>query len=73
MDLKIVNRLAMIGISMIGIGNMWLSPAHDSLEIQKNVLLDMYDLSCIEREVEERKRQQKYTFDYKNYTFEIKH
>lgn len=72
MDLKLVNRLAMIGIEFIGIGGMLLSPITDQLEIQKKVIMDMGDIIEVEKEVEERKRKNEREFYYNNYKIVIK-
>lgn len=72
MDLKLVNRLAMVGISFIGIGSMLFSTVTDQFEIQKQVIMDINDILAIEEEVEKRKRRNELEFYYKNYKIVIK-
>lgn len=72
MDLHLVNQLAMIGVSLIGVKDMYLSPIEDCHEIQKEVFLEMYDIAELEKEIEERKRRGELSFNFKGYTIRIK-
>lgn len=68
MDIKLINRLAMIGIAAVGIGDILFSTDKDVLDIQKNVFLDMNDVIEVERQAEERKRRHEQELYYKGYT-----
>lgn len=72
MEIKLINRLAMIGIAAVGIGDILLSTDRDILDIQKKVFLDMNDVIEVERQVEERKRRHEQELYYKGYTLKLK-
>lgn len=72
MDIRLINRLAMIGIAAIGIGDILFSMDRDILDIQKNVFLDMNDVIEVERQAEERKRRHEQELCYKGYTLKLK-
>ncbi len=72
MELKLVNRLAMIGVEFVGIGSMLLNPATNPVEVQKQVVMDLDDIMNVEREVERRKRNHELEFYYGNYKIVIK-
>ena len=72
MKLELVNRLAMLGIALIGIGNMLYNPEKDIYEIQKQVIMDMGDISDLEREIKERKRKNEQELYFKGYKIVLK-
>lgn len=72
MELKLVNRLAMIGIAFIGIGKMLYSPTTNPYEIQEQVIMDMSDICELEKQVEEHKRRNELELYYKGYKIIIK-
>lgn len=72
MELQLINRLAMIGVAFVGIGNMLFSTDKNTHEIQEQVFMDMYDFCTLEKEVEERRKNFQHEFEYKGYKIVLK-
>ena len=72
MDLKLVNRLAAIGITFVSVGHLMLSTDKDAFEISQNMFLNTSDITDLEKEVEERKRKNETELSYKGYTMKLK-
>ena len=72
MDIKLIDRLAIIGVAAIGIGKIMLSTTEDVLEIQKNVMMDTNDIVEVEREIERKKKEHERELYFKGYTIKLK-
>lgn len=72
MELRLVNRLAMIGIATVAINGATYSTTEQAYEIQEKASMDMYDVMQVEKLAEERKRYGEKRFDCCGYTFIMK-
>lgn len=72
MDIKLVNRLVMLGVALVGINEMVISPEKDPYKIQEQVIIDMNDIIELEREIEERKRKGQRELYFQGYKFILK-
>lgn len=72
MELKLVNRLAMLGVAFIGIGNMLYSTDQEAYKIQEQVIMDMSDIIELESEIDDRKKRNEKELYFKNYKIVLK-
>ena len=74
MDIKVFNRLAIIGVAAVGIGNAiyHMDKPGEALEIQHQAILDMYDITKLEDEIQERRRKGQRELLFKNYKIIIR-
>ena len=74
MDIKTFNRLAIIGVAAIGIGNAiyHMDKPGDALEIQKQAIMDIQDITKLEDEIQERRRKGNRELYFKNYKIIIR-
>ena len=72
MDITLVNRLAMLGVALIGIGNTLYDPKQNPYEVQHQVAMDMNDIMELAQKIEEHKRRNELELYYKGYKIVIK-
>lgn len=69
MTQELIDRLVMIGVAFVGIGQSLYSTQTDAMEIQKRVIMDIYDISEIERKARERDDSYDKEIYHGGYTF----
>lgn len=72
MELKLADRLIMLGVAAVGINTLVLHPELDALDIQKQVFLSMNDVVELEKEIEDRRKKHENELLFKGYKIILK-
>lgn len=72
--LDLVNRLVMIGVIAVGVGNStyYTNDPQDVRNIQDQVIMDINDIIALEKEVKDRREKGEKQLCFNNYWIQLK-